>query len=128
MLAGLALGAAALTVIFVTRTGLATHRGVIEVVHLIGAPDRYIARQFQGQALKLGILGGIAGLACGAGTVLGVDRLLSAARGGGGTSLSFDFRLLPWQWVVLGALPVVVALVAMITARMTVLRSLARMP
>lgn len=134
-LAGLALGAAALTVIFVTRTGLATHHAVIEVVHLIGAPDRYIARQFQAQALKLGIFGGIVGLACGAGTVLGIDRLLSfAARQSlapgmtSGAGLSFDFRLLPWQWIVLALLPVVVAIVAMMTARITVLRSLARMP
>jgi cell division transport system permease protein len=135
-LAGLALGAAALTVIFVTRTGLATHRAVIEVVHLIGAPDRYIARQFQAQALKLGILGGIVGLACGAGTVVGVDKLLAFAAGRGmpqamassATGLAFDFRLLPWQWGVLGALPIVVAIVAMMTARITVLRSLARMP
>ncbi|HVT52290.1 MAG TPA: FtsX-like permease family protein [Dongiaceae bacterium] len=134
-LAGLALAAAALTVIFVTRTGLATHRAVIEVVHLIGAPDRYIARQFQAQALKLGILGGIVGLACGAGTVIGVDKLLAfAARQSlspgmpAPTGLSFDFRLLPWQWAVLAVLPLVVALVAMMTARFTVLRSLARMP
>jgi cell division transport system permease protein len=131
-LAGLALGAAALTVIFVTRTGLATHRSVIEVVHLIGAPDRYIARQFQAQALKLGILGGIVGLACGAGTVVSVDRLLAFAAGQGLAStrpgLTFDVRLLPWQWAILGLLPLVVAVVAMLTARLTVLRSLARMP
>ena len=32
------------TVIFVTRTGLAIHRRVIEIVHLVGARDSYIAR------------------------------------------------------------------------------------
>jgi len=127
-LSALALGAAALTVIFVTRTGLATHRGVIEVVHLIGAPDRYIARQFQAQALKLGILGGAVGLGLGAATVIGVDRLIGLAVGGGSPGLAVDFRLLPWQWGVLAMLPVIVALIAMLTARMTVLRSLERMP
>ncbi|HVO03915.1 MAG TPA: FtsX-like permease family protein [Candidatus Cybelea sp.] len=131
LLTGLALGAAALTVIFVTRTGLATHRGVIEVVHLIGAPDRYIARQFQAHALVLGIIGGIVGLGFGALTVLGIDRLLALSLGGGpapSPALAFDFRLLPWQWGVVCALPVLVALLAMWTARLTVLRSLARMP
>jgi cell division transport system permease protein len=126
-LSALALGAASLTVIFVTRTGLATHRGVIEVVHLIGAPDRYIARQFQSQALRLGIVGGIVGLALGAGTVLGIDRLIQISVGGGTPGLVVDFRLLPWQWAVLALLPLVVALIAMLTARMTVMRSLARM-
>jgi cell division transport system permease protein len=127
-LSALALAAAALTVIFVTRTGLATHRGVIEVVHLIGAPDRYIARQFQAQALKLGILGGIVGLAFGAATVLGIGRLVAYSLGAANPGLGFDFRLLPWQWVVLALLPLVVALLAMFTARRTVLRSLAKMP
>jgi len=126
-LSALALGAAALTVIFVTRTGLATHRGVIEVVHLIGAPDGYIARQFQAQALRLGIVGGIVGLGFGAATVLGIGRAIAFSFGESNAGLGFDFRLLPWQWVVLGALPVIVAMLAMITARRTVLRSLARM-
>src|SRR3954463_16255704 len=119
-LSALALAAAALTVIFVTRTGLATHRGVIEVVHLMGAPDGYIARQFQSQALKLGIVGGIVGLAFGAATVLGIGRVIAYSLGAANPGLSFDFRLLPWQWVVLGALPLVVALLAMFTARRTV--------
>ncbi len=127
-LSALALAAAALTVIFVTRTGLATHRGVIEVVHLIGAPDRYIARQFQAQALKLGILGGVVGLGFGAVTVLGIGRLIAYSLDAANPGLAFDFRLLPWQWVVLGALPLVVALLAMFTARRTVMRSLAKMP
>jgi cell division transport system permease protein len=127
-LSALALAAAALTVIFVTRTGLATHRGVIEVVHLIGAPDQYIARQFQTQALKLGILGGIVGLGFGAATLLGIGRLVAFSLDAANPGLGFDFRLLPWQWVVLGALPLVVALLAMFTARRTVMRSLARMP
>jgi len=126
-LSALALGAAALTVIFVTRTGLATHRGVIEVVHLIGAPDRYIARQFQSQALKLGILGGVVGLGFGAATVLGIGRLIAYSVDAANPGLAFDFRLLPWQWVVLGALPLVVAVLAMFTARHTVMRSLAKM-
>jgi cell division transport system permease protein len=127
-LSALALAAAALTVIFVTRTGLATHRGVIEVVHLIGAPDRYIARQFQAQALKHGILGGVVGLGFGAVTVLGIGRLIAYSLDAANPGLAFDFRLLPWQWVVLGALPLVVALLAMFTARRTVMRSLAKMP
>lgn len=126
-LSALALAAAALTVIFVTRTGLATHRGVIEVVHLIGAPDRYIARQFQAQALKLGILGGVVGLGFGAATVLGIGRLIAYSLDAANPGLAFDFRLLPWQWAVLGTLPIVVALLAMFTARRTVMRSLAKM-
>ena len=61
-------------------------------------------------------------------TVLGIARVIALSLDAANPSLGFDFRLLPWQWVVLGALPLVVALLAMFTARRTVMRSLARMP
>ncbi|MEK9754537.1 MAG: FtsX-like permease family protein, partial [Rhodospirillaceae bacterium] len=50
------------TIVFTTRTGLSVHREAIEVLHLIGAHDTYIARQFARRALWLGLFGGIAGL------------------------------------------------------------------
>lgn len=132
LLTGLVLSATALTVVFVTRTGLSIHRSVIEIVHLIGAPDAYIAQQFQAQSLRLGILGGIVGTLLAAATIAGADHLLrhasgpAAGTGAAGTDLALDLRLLPWQWGVLAILPFATALIAMITARWTVLRSLAR--
>lgn len=132
LLTGLVLTATALTIVFVTRTGLSIHRNVIEVVHLIGAPDAYIAGQFQAQSLRLGLLGGIVGTLLAAGTIIGADRLLQSAGSFGGTDemgtvdLALDLQLLPWQWGIVALLPVATALIAMITARWTVLRSLAR--
>lgn len=138
LLTGLVLAATALTVVFVTRTGLSIHRSVIEIVHLIGAPDAYIAQQFQAQSLRLGILGGVVGTILAAASLLGADHLLhltsSVAPAGSdpagsdpsGLALSLDLKLLPWQWGVLALLPFATALIAMITARWTVLRSLAR--
>src|SRR5262249_3748559 len=43
---GLIAAASVTTVIFVTKTGLSIHRRVIEIVHLVGAHDSYIAKQF----------------------------------------------------------------------------------
>ena len=54
--------ASVLTVVFTTRAGLAVHRDVIELLHMMGARDGYIARQFQREALRLGFAGGIGGL------------------------------------------------------------------
>ena len=48
-------------VVFTARIGLAIHRSVIELLHLLGAQDAYIARQFQVHALWLGLRGGIIG-------------------------------------------------------------------
>lgn len=124
------IGAAAiLTVVFTTRAGLAVHHAVIEVLHLIGARDGYIARQFQRQALELGLRGGAMGLA------LAVATLLLIGHAGAATALLGDrVRLLPmlqlalWHWLVIATLPLFAALIAMVTARITVMRALARMP
>jgi cell division protein FtsX/uncharacterized SAM-binding protein YcdF (DUF218 family) len=48
-------------VIFTTRTGLSIHSDIVEVLHLIGAQDSYVARQFQGHALRRSIFGAITG-------------------------------------------------------------------
>ncbi|MBV8776013.1 MAG: hypothetical protein JO258_02345, partial [Alphaproteobacteria bacterium] len=48
-------------VVFTARIGLAIHRTIIELLHLLGAQDSYIARQFQVHALGLGLRGGVIG-------------------------------------------------------------------
>ncbi len=49
-------------IVFATQAGLRTHREIVEVVHMIGARDVFIAKEFQGHFLWLGIRGGIIGL------------------------------------------------------------------
>src|SRR5215475_13929960 len=106
---GLIAAAAVTTVIFVTKTGLSIHRRVIEIVHLVGARDSYIARQFLMHAMRLGLIGGIGGVGLAGLTLIGLDRLLGNAQ----TSL-------------LPTLPLAVSIVAMITAHLTVLFVLGR--
>ncbi|HMK68596.1 MAG TPA: cell division protein, partial [Stellaceae bacterium] len=121
--------AAVLAVVFATRTGLAVHHAVVEVLHLIGARDGYIARQFEWHALRLAIEGGVVGLLLAVLTVAGVAG--AAERVG---AIDDTARLLPlmeaplYEWALLLLLPVAAGLIAMITARITVLRALARMP
>lgn len=118
-------GVCAITiVIFATRMGLSVHSHVIELLHLIGALDSYVARQFQAHALKMSLRGGLVGLVLAVLSVLLVDRALQGA----------DVPLLPvlpirgLEVALLALLPVLVAMVAMLTARLTVLRTLGRMP
>jgi cell division transport system permease protein len=116
-------GAAIATVIFITRTGLSLHHEVIELLHVIGAQDEYVARQFESQALALCLKGGIAGFILAAVTLLSLGALVGRL----GSQLLPPLDITAAQWVVLAALPVVVALVGMLTARVIVLRSLARL-
>jgi cell division transport system permease protein len=57
----LVLVATVLSVAFATRGAMATNRPIVEVLHLIGARDAYIAGQFQRQFLILGLQGGLIG-------------------------------------------------------------------
>ncbi|HEX9809780.1 MAG TPA: FtsX-like permease family protein [Alphaproteobacteria bacterium] len=117
-------GVAVATVVFITRTGLALHAGAIELLHLIGAPDGYIARQFQGQALELALKGGMIGLALAAATVWVLARLWRRLDG----LFVPDLAPSSEQWLALAALPFAVALIAVLTARITVMRALRRLP
>jgi len=111
------------TVIFTTRTGLAIHREAIEVLHLIGAQDNYIAGQFSKRALMLGLKGGVFGLLLGVPTIAGVGYLARRMDG----FLLPSMQLQPEHWIGVGILPLLVAGIAMMTARATVMRTLARM-
>jgi cell division transport system permease protein len=53
--------ATVLSVVFATRAAIASSRPVIEVLHLIGAEDGFIARHFQQHFLRLGFKGGLIG-------------------------------------------------------------------
>ena len=54
---------AATTAIIVsaTRSSMLSNREIVEVLHLVGATDRYIAREFERHFLRLGIRAGLVG-------------------------------------------------------------------
>lgn len=110
-------------VIFATRSGMAAHQDVIEVLHLIGARDAYVALQFQRHALAQGFRGGLIGIALGAGTLWALGRAAAHID----TAMLPPVELSTLHWVLLASLPVITALIANWTARRTVIRSLRRM-
>ncbi len=115
------IGAVALVaVLFTTRCILAIHHEIVEVLHLIGAHDSYIADQFQKHAFRVALKGGIGGTAFAIATLLTIIFL----------TRDLDASLLPpaglkwWHWLVLTALPVAESYGAMLTARITIMRVL----
>lgn len=121
--------AAVLTVIFTTRTGMSVHRDVIELLHLMGARDGYIAAQFQRQALRLGLGGSLLGLALAGATLLALVQAGAAAAVLGEPTLALPtVNLAAADWAWLCVLPAAAAILAMVTARLTVLSALSRMP
>jgi len=120
---GLILFSAITTVIFTTRTGLAIHHDVVEVLHLIGAHDSYVAQQFQAHALRLGSAGAVVGFALGTGAVY----LVGLHGGGLSGGLLPDLALNGRQWFYLLAMPVTSVILVVMTAGYTVKRSLGKM-
>lgn len=116
--------AAIATVIFITRTGLAIHSAGIELLHLIGATDGYVARQFQRQALDLAVKGGAIGFVLTAATVYAIGSVAGAL----GSNLLPDLSLTAAQWGALVGVPVAVAAIGMATAHITVVRALKELP
>ncbi|WP_244548377.1 cell division protein FtsX [Bosea vaviloviae] len=68
----LVLTAAALAVAFATRGAMAGSRDSVEVLHLVGADDAFIAREFQSRFVRLGLRGGAIG---GAGAIVVIALL-----------------------------------------------------
>ncbi len=94
------------------------------MLHLIGAQDAYVAGQFQFHALRLALRGSLVGFGLAVLTILGFGAWLRASGGGTMPELSLS----PVAWIGLLGLPLAAVLVAMATARITVLRDLARLP
>lgn len=115
--------AGALVVYFVTRTGLAVHSRIIEIAHLVGARDIYVARQVQRHALWLGLMGGALGLVLAAATWWALSRAVGLVAVPFLPALEPDW--LRWLWIAL--LIPIAGVLAMLTARRTVFATLQRM-
>ena len=108
--------AAAAVVAFATRAGLAARRDVVEVLHMTGAEDGFVARMFE---LRFARLAGLAGL-MGAGAAAFVGVVLRVLGGGAGLTPA-----LPFAWSDIAAVlpcPLIAAAVAAAAARLTALR------
>jgi cell division transport system permease protein len=134
--AGLALllvaGVAAAVIAVATRAGLSTRRDAIEIVHGLGATDRYIAGRFAGRATLLAASGAVAG-SLGALPILLALAHMAAPFGGetgpAGDTLGSVLSTLPASlWFALPCLPVSAAAIGYATAHGAVRRWLRRLP
>lgn len=121
----LVLAAMALSVVFATRAAIASNRQVIEVLHFVGAEDRFIAAEFGRHFLVVGLRGALAG-AVAAATTFG---LLSVAGGVEGTDPTADLfgtaAISLVGYLGVAAIVVVVAALTTATSRLAVHRHLA---
>lgn len=119
-LAGLLIMAMSAAVLLATRTALGNNRETIEVVHLLGGSDRQIAAVFQRSIGIDAAGGGLVGLALGVVVVLFLGRRFASLGAGlvSGGALGWG------DWAALALIPLACVVLAVLTARISVLRAL----
>jgi cell division transport system permease protein len=107
-------------VVFATRADLATHANTVTVLHLVGARDKFIAREFQRYFMRIGMKGGLLGLWLSVATLFGFAQLAQVV------DQAFLTALAPstLSYLALMPMPIAVIFLAMNTARSTVLSTL----
>jgi cell division transport system permease protein len=103
---------------------MAVNREEIEILHLMGAADSYISRQFQRHSLVLALQGGLAGMAAGLLALTAIGWMSGRME----INLVPGFSLQGWQVAALICLPLVAGVIAIVTTRQTVNKALTRLP
>lgn len=119
-LVGLLALATAAAVIISARSALNTHSETIAVVHLLGGTDQQISRLFQRRIALDALMGGLIGLIAGAAIIWLISTQLSAL----GSGLVQSLGLAWYSWLIIALIPIMGMLLAMMTARSTVMRAL----
>lgn len=123
--------AAATTAVIVsaTKSAMASNRDIVEVLHFVGATDKFIAREFEKHFLRLGIKSGIVGALAAMAVFLTMPAIMEMLGGGAVSAVEMQ-RLIgtgsldPAGYALLGLVVVIIAGLCMITSRVGVFRIL----
>lgn len=107
-------------IFYCTQTSLGLHKHIIEILHLMGAKDTYVAQQYAKRTGWLGFLGGIYGLFLAIPTIFVIANLAKQIEGG----IISEARLNMIDWAAILSLPLFSMLIAMFTAYYTVKKTL----
>ena len=115
-------GTSAAAVWLAARSALGSNHETIEIIHLLGGTDGQIARIFQRSIGLDAALGGLTGLALGLAAIMLLGRQFAGLGSGMVAGGGLDIH----DWALLAAIPLTGILLAMLTARLTVLAALRR--
>lgn len=127
---GLVAAATMAIIVSATRSAMASNREIVEVLHFVGATDRFIAREFEKHFLRLGIKAGIVGAVFAMAVFTGMPAIMELLGGGAVSAVEMQ-RLIGTGsldasgYIILGLVVVIIAGLCMITSRIGVYRILA---
>lgn len=117
-----------ISVSFATRGAMAANRPIVEVLHFVGASDRYIANRFLRHFLRLGLKGGVIGCVA-AMLMFGFSESIASWFSGTPVGDQFaallgTFSLRPSGYLVLAAQTVLIAAITAFASRRTLFATL----
>lgn len=117
------IGICAFSIYYSTRTSLGININTIEILHIIGAKDNYIARQYAKNFVKIGFFAGIIGL------IAAIPSIILVAKYGvsTGSGLIKGAQLSTLAWSLIMTTPLLSALYAAAVSYLTVKKSLEKM-
>lgn len=116
-------------IISATRSAMSSNRDIVEVLHFVGATDRFISREFERHFLALGIRSGLVGAIAAAAIFVFMPFFMRLLGGSNMTSAEIRRLLgtaaLDWPgFILLGIVVIVIAALCMLTTRYSVYRIL----
>lgn len=118
------ISATAFIVIFACKTSLKIHRSTVNLLHRLGAVDSYIAKQFQNYAALLTFEGSFIGSGLAGATLVGLHIMAQTIKSPLFPSFSFSLQ----HWLLLFFMPILMSGLALISARLSVLNNLRKLP
>jgi cell division transport system permease protein len=117
-----------ISVSFATRGAMAANRPIVEVLHFVGAGDRYIANRFLRHFLRLGLEGGVIGGGA-AMLVFGFSESIAGWFSGTPVGDQFaallgTFSLRPSGYIVLAVQAVLIGAITAVASRQTLFATL----
>ena len=107
-------------IFYTTQMSLGLHKNIIEILHIIGAKDTYIAQQYAKRMGFLGLIGGLFGLFFAIPTIFFIGNLANSIKGGIISEASLGIS----DWIYVLLLPLFSMTISMTTAYYTVKNTL----
>ena len=110
-------------IFYTTQMSLGLHKYIIEILHVMGAKDAYVAQQYAKRMAFLGLTGGLFGLLFAIPIIFFIGSLATQIEGG----IISEANLSIGDWIMILILPLFAMGISMFTAYYTVKRTLQKM-
>ncbi len=110
-------------IIYAAQTSLNIHKDIINILHIMGATDKYIALNYVKQITQTSIIAGIIGTAIAVPAIMIIGSLAKGIEAGIFNSVTFGVE----EWLIIFILPLLTALLVASTAYITIVKSLRSM-